>query len=322
MFHRGPIVMTTLEEDFKKIGLIAEKSAKVEAAEENEQLDEQVEETEQETDEVAEEDGAEDGEELDEAGRRRRVTIAGSRRLGTTKRTPMAKRMKSKRSYRKKKMKIKLSRRKAMRSPRRRRRAKLLAKRASQRRGESNNSPISNLIEEVQSIVAQTEGNTHAEAMKGFANIAIISDLLSTTFVEWAEADDVVEDQDTYDTLIEFAETLSDLAEAASEMASGLNEGKEPEEGSPSIEELFKEYMADMLEGMEIYNSIAETDTEHGKAGNVGQPNAIKKKGKVTTTVGEADEDDDEEGEEGDEEDEEGEDDDEDAEESKRPSKR
>jgi hypothetical protein len=258
MLHRGPVVITTLEEDFKKIGLIAESKSQTEDTD----------------------DGAEDGAEgLDETRIMRR-TVAGGRKLARTKRTPVAKKMKSKRYYRKAKNILKLKRKKKMRKPVVRRRAKLLRKRAAKRRHEgTESSPIANLIEEVADIVASIESAPKTDAIKSFANIAIISDLLANTFNEWSEnLTEETSDQETFDTLVDAAESLADLAEAAAEIATALKEGSDIDGDEGELETLFKEYMEDLLEGMDLYNEASaqmEMDTMHGKAGNIGQ----KKKG-------------------------------------------
>lgn len=307
MLHRGPVVITSLEEDFKKIGLISENQS----------------ETVEESDGAEGADGSEaEGEEMDEARILKRLG-KGMRRLVRTKRTPPSQKAKSRRAYRAKKAKIKMARRKAMRNPKKRRRAKWAAAMRAKRQKEGTENPIANLIEEVQDIVSSLDTAKNTDAIKSFANIAIIADMLSNQFNEWSEnLDESYSDQDTYDTLAEYAESLADLAEAAAEVASSLKEGLTIESEETSLEDLFKEYMADMLEGMEVYNAaIAEMDTMHGKAGNVGQPNALKKKIKAEAS----DEDDEEDDEEEDDEDEDEEDDDaedDEAEESKRPSKR
>jgi hypothetical protein len=278
MLHRGPVVITSLEEDFKKIGLIAEST---------------------ETETEVEEGTEEDGDNLDEVRIRRR-TAAGKRTLQTTKRTPASVRMKSKRKYKQKKFKIKRARAKKMRKPAIRRRAKILRKRAAKRRGESTEGPIANLIAEVADIVSSIEKPQAdaTDAIKSFANIAIISDLLANTFTEWSDnLDESYSDQDTYDELADAAESLADLAEAAAEIATALKEGEEVGDEEGELETLFKEYMEDLLEGMDLYNEVmSEMDTMHGKGGNVGQPNAIKKKGtRVAEGADEDDDDDDDE---------------------------
>lgn len=313
MLHRGPVVITSLEEDFKKIGLISEsKSETVEEEEEGSSADDG-------------EGGEGEGETVEE-GRVLRRLGKGMRRLMRTKRTPPSVKAKSRRRYARSKTKVKMARKKAMRNPRKRRRAKWAAQQRAKREGAD--SPIANLIEEVQDIVSSINAPKGTDdQIKSFANIAIISDLLANQFTEWNEhLDEEYSDQETYDLLAEAAESLADLAEAAAEVATALKEGQAID-GEGSIEDLFKEYMEDMLEGMELYNEAVaqmEGDTMHGAKGNVGQPNELKKKGKVTTTVGEADEDDDEDDDdEDDDEGDEDDDDEDDAEESKkRPSKR
>lgn len=318
MLHRGPVVITSLEEDFKKIGLISETTESVEG------------------EEGADGDEGE-GEGIEEGARILRRLGKGIRRLLRTKRTPPSVKAKSRRRYARTKTKVKMARKRAMRKPVKRRRAKWAAQqRAKRAKKEGAESPIANLIEEVQDIVSSIDAPKGTDdAIKSFANIAIISDLLANTFNEWSETlDESYSDQETYDILAEAAESLADLAEAAAEVASALKEGLTIE-GEETVEDLFKEYMEDMLEGMELYNdAIAEMDTMHGKAGNIGQPGALKKKGKVVNPAEEVEEDgepvseqddDEDEGEDDEDEgdDEEGDEEEDDAEESKkRPSKR
>lgn len=291
MLHRGPVVITTLEEDFKKIGLIAESKSQ--------------------TEDTETEDGAESPETLDEKRIMRR-TQAGGRKLVRTKRTPVKLKQKAKRYWKRFKNIFKLKRKKKMRKPQVRRRAKILRKRAAKRahREGSENSPIANLIEEVADIVASIETAPKTDAIKSFANIAIISDLLANTFNEWSEGlTEDISDQETFDTLVEAAESLADLAEAAAEIATALKEGDELEGDEGELEAVFKEYMEDLLEGMDLYNEATaqmEMDTMHGKAGNIGQPNALKKKGLKVAESDEdlaEDDDEDEDDEEGDEKD-------------------
>ena len=81
MLHRGPVVITTLEEDFKKIGLIAESKSQTEDTE-------------------TEADGAESESETPETLDEKRImrrTQAGGRKLVRTKRTPPKLKQKAKR---------------------------------------------------------------------------------------------------------------------------------------------------------------------------------------------------------------------------------
>ena len=81
-----------------------------------------------------------------------------------------------------------------------------------------------------------------------------------------------------------------------------MKNGETVEGGVAALESIFKEYMSDMLEGMDTYNELSEAKTMRGAKGDVGEDD-------------DGDEDDDGE--------DDGEDDDaEDEEESKRPSKR
>lgn len=253
---KAPVVVTTLEEDFKKIGLIKDEPT--------------VEETDEQVENETEGDESEEG--LDEARRIRKRTVAGGRKMMTTKRTSAADRMKGKRNYRRKKMKIKLAKKKKMRSSKFRRRAKFLAKRAAARRGESTETnSLAGLIESTKEIVstlgtpASAPSEAFAEAVKSFANIAIIADLLSTKFEDFAG--DLSEDQldEAEEAILANFEaaslSLADLAEAAADIATKLKNGEEPE-SMEELEAIFKEYMEDLVEGLDFYNEAKGDDAE------------------------------------------------------------
>lgn len=327
MLHRGPVVITTLEEDFKKIGLLKDEAKKARSEEDETDTDSdeggegekempdfikkkmaakseakkarsEEDEGEDEEDEDEGEEDEDEGEEMGE-GRILKRVMAGTRgKLKRLKRTSSKLKMKAKRYYRKMKKAIKRALKKKLRMPKFRKRMAFLRQKASKRRGEGAET-IANLIEDVQSIVSSIDNNP-TDAMKSFANIAIIADLLSNTFVEWqAGLTEAAVEENEADEFVEFdsyIESLSDLAEAAAEAATGLSNGYPVEGGFEAMEAVFKEYMEDLLAGMDLYNVLAEADTMKGA------------KGMHDASTGESEEDEDE-----------GEDE---AEESKRPSKR
>jgi len=252
MFPR-PIVITTLEEDFKKIGILVESEKPVV---------EPVVEADEDDNEPIEGQENMSEEELAELRVRRR-TAKGKRTLKPTKRTPTRLKIKAKRYYRKFKKALKRAFKKRMRKPVMRKRAKVLAKRAKSRR--EGQDTISNLIEDVQDIVNSLGGSGSQDAIKSFANIAIISDMLANTFTEWTnditESEDALDDE-TFDNLKAAVENLADLAEAAAEIATALKEGHEID---GDMDLIFREYMADMLAGMDIYNEATKkTETDDG----------------------------------------------------------
>lgn len=343
MLHRGPVVITTLEEDFKKIGImtdakkpkaedddsdaddkggeekgkkempdfIKKKMAAKEAKEKEEAEKVQATESDDEDEDDDEGDDAEesvegeDGDGMDEARRIAKRVAKGTRgKLVRTKKTPPSLKAKAKRMYKRLKHKIKMAFKKKMRKPMARKRAKLLRKKSQKRRGEGAET-IANLIEDVQGIIGSLDFNS-TDAVKSFANIAIISDMLASTFNEWSgdlnEAALEEGDEEFIANLTDYSESLADLAEAAAEIATALKDGDMVEGGVEALEAIFKEYMSDMLEGMDSYNEMAEAKTLRGAKGDVGESD-----------------DDDADDEEGDEDEDEGEDD---AEEAKRPSKR
>jgi hypothetical protein len=347
MLHRGPVVITTLEEDFKKIGImtdakkpkaedddsdaddkggeekgkkempdfIKKKMAAKEAKEKEEakkaaavESDDEDEDDDDEGDDADESVEGEDGDEMDEARIAKRVAKGTRGKLVRTKKTPPSLKAKAKRLYKRLKHKIKMAFKKKMRKPMNRKRAKILRKKSQKRRGEGTET-IANLIEDVQGIIGSLDFNS-TDAVKSFANIAIISDMLSTTFNEWSgdlnEAALEEGDEEFIANLTGYSESLADLAEAAAEIATALKDGDMVEGGVEALEAIFKEYMSDMLEGMDSYNEMAEAKTLRGAKGDVGESD-----------------DDDADDAEGDSDKEEDDDEDEDdAEEAKRPSKR
>jgi hypothetical protein len=114
---------------------------------------------------------------------------------------------------------------------------------------------VAQLIEEVGGILGGMAQDEDNDVVKGFANVAMISDILHRVFAEWA-----VEDNDL--ELSEAAEVLGQLAEDAGESAEELDECARLDEevDADAIDEDFKKMMSTLLDGLEILADLEEED--------------------------------------------------------------
>jgi hypothetical protein len=207
---KTPIVITTLEEDFKKIGLI--KAAPIAESVEADEADET---------------------ELDE-GKRRTMSQRRQRRRKAGKKTmgkmpvelasagELAKR---RRSYAKNRVKIQ---RQADRRSRSSRGKKLAALR-----------------------IATAEAFDAAEALKSFANAAIIAERLQTIFTEWVKTD-LCESREDETGFLKLAGALATIAEEFAEIATALNESAE-ELDEEAVTEIFNEGLETVLDAVDLY---------------------------------------------------------------------
>lgn len=112
---------------------------------------------------------------------------------------------------------------------------------------------VSSLMEDVQSIVNRINVTERSEMVKGFAQMAIIAEAVANRFAIVAEADE---------DFTEAAENLHSLAEAAANLAEGLHsalaEGADFDASTEQIESEFKGMMSNMLEGLDVYSQLVE----------------------------------------------------------------
>jgi len=180
---RTPIVVTTLEEDFRKIGLIKESApvapAPVAKAEEDEEV-------------------------LDEAGRIK-FALRGGKKVKQQK-TSMADRLKAK---------------KARRSSSGKKSARRQAKIRRSAKGQRHMAKVARKA--IQKGTRQEAVTVDPnETLKQFANAAIIADKLAGIFIEWVKADEFeAADERMFAGLVgqlsEIAESFADIATAMSE---------------------------------------------------------------------------------------------------------
>jgi len=183
---RNPIVVTTLEEDFRKIGLIRESApapAPVAAPAAPKEDEEEV---------------------LDEAGRIK-FALRGGKKVKQQK-TSMADRRAAKKQ-----------RRSASGKKSARKQAKIRRSAKGQRR-------MAKVAAKATRLGTRQEAVDPNETLKSFANAAIIADKLANIFTEWVKADEYeASDERMFASLVG---ELSEIAESFADIATAMSEGK------------------------------------------------------------------------------------------------
>ena len=137
---------------------------------------------------------------------------------------------------------------------------------------------VTTLLEEVRTILeaARTPKVSMDEAIKTFANVAIISETLSNIFRSVSDYDgheDQLTEEELADIkrLSETAENFSEMAEAAADYATRMKANSLSEEEQQNLGEDFNNMMTALLQGLEVYAEIEEAcdedddDDEKGK---------------------------------------------------------
>ena len=112
---------------------------------------------------------------------------------------------------------------------------------------------VANMVEEVAGIIGTIGERSNREFVKGFANIALISDTMARGFT--AMGTDIEEPD-----LVSLGEAFAEMAENAATVAEGVDAGQI--EADEELEELFKAEMEDMLAGLETYADLTEDEDE------------------------------------------------------------
>jgi hypothetical protein len=247
---RHPVVLTTIEEDFKRIGLLDEAN---DEKSQDEMDDKEKHAKKAAAAKSAPEEKKEGEEDLDEVRSSRLKRHTSGERLKWRRAKKKGKAKAAGRKYRKKSTVKRMLKRHRLRAKKLRH-----GKAAGRRRLTFGNDTISNMLEEVQEIVSGIDTERVEHTVKAFANVAIIAEMLSRAFAKF-EAEAEGEDKDT---LAEAAKFFSEMAEEASEIAKGLNEGpgEDEEFDLEEIGEVFKGHMSDLLNGLDMYADITEDD--------------------------------------------------------------
>jgi len=232
---RDKVVLTSLQEDFKAIGIIAEsEEVEVEETEEDAELEE---------------------------GRRR---AAGGRKMVRTKKMKSGDKAKARASYRRRKGKIAKRRKKLSKTSRGKKLAKLaMAMSHKESVQVSSSDRINSILEDVKDIVSSVNESDSSQdldnAIKSFANVAIISEMLANFFAESVEL--VESNEELSSELTDAAEYFQEQAEQAAYLATLLDEGGELDE-DVDVDALFQEHMNALVEGLELYADLTEDEDE------------------------------------------------------------
>lgn len=126
---------------------------------------------------------------------------------------------------------------------------------------------VTALLEEVSGIVGDIHRSRREDRIQGFANIAVISEMLSRRFCHWGMS--LSEGR-----LYKVGEVMAKLHEQAADMAIGLDtppgekpdEQEEPpipgeeepavEQDDAQVDDLFKKLMAKLLDALQLYNDV------------------------------------------------------------------
>lgn len=219
---RNPIVVTTLEEDFRKIGLIKESApaAPAAASEETKESEEEV---------------------LDEAGRIR-YALRGGKKVKQQK-TSMHDRLMGK---------------KERRSAGGKKSARKQAKIRRSAKGQRHMAKVQRkaIQKGTRQEAVAVDPN---ETLKSFANAAIIADKLAGIFTEWVKADEFeAADERMFAGLVG---QLSEIAESFADIATAMSEGK-LEESAEDVASAFAEGMEVILDSVDLYEDNNEDEEE------------------------------------------------------------
>lgn len=256
MHLRHPVVLTTVEEDFKAIGLITEDDDKKDKKAGKPVNDEEVDGDK----ESSVKKGGKKAESQDDATDAQLAELKQTR----VKRHTSSERMKWRRAkrrggakaaarkYRKKSSVKRMMKRHRMKAQRLRH-----GKAAGRRRLHFSNDSVSNMLEDTQALLASLDESKVENSIKAFANVAIIAEMLSRSFGKFAEeCEDGSKDQEH---LAQAATVFGEMAEEAADIARELKESAEDIDFD-DLEEVFKGQMSDLLNGLEMYADITEDE--------------------------------------------------------------
>jgi hypothetical protein len=177
-------------------------------------------------------------------GRRR---AAGKRGMVRTKRMSSKDKAAARRYYRSHKAKIGKQRRRRAKSSHGRRLAKFA------KSLENQEESLSGILEHVGELVSELEESVDTDtAQAGFANIALLSEMLVHVFesLEDEDMDEVIED-------------YTELAHSAAEIVEFLHDNEE-ELDEDAMSESYRECLSDLEEGLSLYQALIEDEDSEG----------------------------------------------------------
>jgi hypothetical protein len=237
---KTPIVITTLEEDFKKIGLIKANLVESVQAEELDEADEELE-------EEADEAGLDEGTRIKRRVQRKK---GGGFKVIKTKKQSAHKKSVNRHYRQTHQADIAKAARLAGRGKKLKQSEKAAAfalKKGTHRIPRKTKKAMKRGL---------NTSVDYAELMKSLANAAIIAENLQTIFTEWYEAD--LFDAEADEVLVDFVEQLEAIAEDFADAATALHEGVDGEEIDDDIVEMFKEGLDIVLDAVDLYEGTKE----------------------------------------------------------------
>jgi hypothetical protein len=112
---------------------------------------------------------------------------------------------------------------------------------------------VASLIEDVNGIMESIDTSRRGDAVRAFANSAIISEMLAKGFAHFADA---YEDEEFAGA----AEAFAAMSEDAANVAHTLEEGEEVD--ADALQEEFRSQMDALMEGLDLYSDVVEADSE------------------------------------------------------------
>lgn len=117
---------------------------------------------------------------------------------------------------------------------------------------------IANMIEDAEAFLSgEGESFDVQETIKSYANVAIISEMLSERLKSLAE-----DDAELTDLAEEFGQLASECADIAEDLATTLKEGEEADLDEESIAEHFEEALEGLMGGLDLYADLTEGEDE------------------------------------------------------------
>lgn len=122
-----------------------------------------------------------------------------------------------------------------------------------------SNDTVSNMLESSQQILSSLDEEKSGNAIKAFAHMAILAEMLKRSLGRIAEDLHKADEDEDVSDLLNAAEFYETIAEEAATIAKALKEG-EDEIDEDGMADYFRANMAEVMNGLEFYSSITEDD--------------------------------------------------------------
>lgn len=123
---------------------------------------------------------------------------------------------------------------------------------------------VADMLEDVKEIVTALDSDAKQETIKSFANLAIISSKLAENYACACRNLEVEDEEEEEIDLCGGAEHFEALANSAANLAEALQtsmqEGTEFEGTSEEVNDTFQVMLADVLEGLDVFADLSEAD--------------------------------------------------------------